>query len=51
MCDVSKRAEEGIKCVAVKAVRFLVGLGIHGTEELIDEASFSPDFIVGFRSY
>jgi hypothetical protein len=37
-CDVS-RAEEGIRFVALKGVRFLMWPRIHGTEELVDGAS------------
>ena len=42
MCDASC-AEEVIRLVAVKGVRFLMWLRIHDTEELVDEASFSSD--------
>ena len=49
VCDVPC-AEDHIRFVAVKGVRFLMRSRVHGTEELVDEGSFSPDFGMGSRS-
>ena len=49
VCDVPC-AEDHIRFVAVKGVRFLMWSRIHGTKELVDEASFNPNFGIGSRS-